>query len=287
MPTHQNHHYVPAFLLREWQREDSKLSEFSWSNGRFNAARRQARSVAKEKHLYSTNRHLDIPDVQIERAVMGPKVDDPAAIVHKKLLQGDVNRLTNAEQEYWSQFILSLLFRSPSAIDDLRIRGRDKLEAGLTSTTEMDVVPEDRPELSLTQWTHWENPSAFEDLGVQTLELLITSEVLNPKILGATWGTVERHNSPHDFLISDKPLILVGDGLGGRFLLCLPLSPEQAFVAYSAPDIGKALATRPVSKFVKAVNLDTVRNAERYVYSTSDAQANFVQRYLACSKSSL
>lgn len=281
MPSHQNHHYVPAFLLREWQREDNKLTQFHWENNRFITSRRQAKSVAKEKHLYSTFRSTEKPDVGIELDIMGPKIDDPAALVHKKLLAGDIGRLSDEEQETWSKFLLSLLFRGPKAIADLRHRGRIKLIEGMASTAEEGVAPADRPDLSLLEWARLEAPDSFEDLGVQTLEPLITSEVLNPKLLAATWGTFSRGNATHDFLISDTPLILVGEGLGGKFLITLPLSPEQAFVAYSAPETERALEERPTASFVKAVNLDTVSKAETFVYATSAAQATFVERYLA------
>ena len=142
---------------------------------------------------------------------------------------------------------------------------------------------DDLPALSLADWAQHENPSIFEELGIQTLESLLNSEVLNKKLLATTWGTVKRRGAPHEFLISDKPLVRVGENLGGRFLICLSLSPEQAFVAYSAQDIGKTLAERATSGFVKALNLDTVCNAERYVYSTSAFQTDFVKKYLASS----
>jgi hypothetical protein len=46
MPSHQNHHYVPAFLLREWQQADNKLTQFTWENNRFITSRRQAKWAA-------------------------------------------------------------------------------------------------------------------------------------------------------------------------------------------------------------------------------------------------
>ncbi|MDT7517961.1 DUF4238 domain-containing protein [Rhodoferax sp. TBRC 17660] len=280
MPSHQNHHYVPAFLLREWQQADNKLTQFTWENNRFITSRRQAKSVAKEKHLYSTNRSTGNPDVGIEVDVMGPKVDDPAALVHQKLLAGGVGRLSNAEQETWAKFLLSLLFRGPKAIADLRYRGRLKLLEVIGDATEAGVSPYGRPDISLIEWAQLEDPDSFEDLGVQTLEPLINSEVLNPKLLAATWETLNRGRAAYDFLISDNPLILVGEGLGGKFLMTLPLSPEQAFVAYSAPEIGRTLDERTTTSFVKAANLDTVLKAKSCVYATSATQAPFVERYL-------
>jgi len=44
---HDNHHFVPAFLLREWEAgEDKKLTSFRWSRGAVVDSRFKAKSVA-------------------------------------------------------------------------------------------------------------------------------------------------------------------------------------------------------------------------------------------------
>lgn len=50
---HDEHHFVPAFLLREWQTgDDDKLTSLRWARGALVANRYKAKSVAKQRHLY-------------------------------------------------------------------------------------------------------------------------------------------------------------------------------------------------------------------------------------------
>lgn len=84
---HDEHHFVPAFLLREWQTgEDDKLTSLRWARGAVVANRYKAKSVAKQRHLYSTGVAERRPNNKLEREFMGPKVDDPAAIAHQVML---------------------------------------------------------------------------------------------------------------------------------------------------------------------------------------------------------
>ena len=81
---HDNHHFVPAFLLREWEAGgDKKLTSFRWSRGAVVDSRFKAKSVAKQRHLYSTTTDEGRPDNKLERDFMGPVVDEPAAIAHR------------------------------------------------------------------------------------------------------------------------------------------------------------------------------------------------------------
>ena len=59
MPTvsHANQHYVPRFLLEPWHTPpDYKLTAFRWADGHLVNRRYKAKSVAKERHLYSLER---------------------------------------------------------------------------------------------------------------------------------------------------------------------------------------------------------------------------------------
>lgn len=85
---HDEHHFVPAFLLREWQTgEDDKLTSLRWARGAVVANRYKAKSVAKRPHLYSTGMAEGLPNNKLEREFLGPKVDDPAAIAHQVMLK--------------------------------------------------------------------------------------------------------------------------------------------------------------------------------------------------------
>jgi len=45
------------------------------------------------------------------------KIDDQAAVIHRKILDFGVNALTEAEREIWSVFIICMIERSPKKIE--------------------------------------------------------------------------------------------------------------------------------------------------------------------------
>jgi hypothetical protein len=69
---HDQHHFVPAFLLREWESgKDDKLTSLRWARGAVVANRYKAKSVAKQRHLYTTGLAEGRPDNKLEREFMG------------------------------------------------------------------------------------------------------------------------------------------------------------------------------------------------------------------------
>lgn len=134
MATHVEHHYVPRFLLEQWHtKPDDKLTCFKWAHGRMVNNRLKAKSVAKERHLYSMERSRLQPNVQIEKEFWGPHIDEPAAIVHAKMLSPAVSGLSSEDRKAWSTFLVSLMLRAPSMMLHIRKRGREILSAGLAA----------------------------------------------------------------------------------------------------------------------------------------------------------
>ena len=139
MATHGNHHYVPAFLLRQWQAmETGKLREFSWGgDGRLLISERSAKRVANLRHLYSARRSEDQPDSALERDYLGPHVDDPAAVVHDQMLKTGLQGFDEDQARIWSRFLVAQMLRVPAMVERARQRGNEILRATL------DVAPEE------------------------------------------------------------------------------------------------------------------------------------------------
>ncbi|WP_373991418.1 DUF4238 domain-containing protein [Duganella sp. BuS-21] len=282
MTSHRQHHYVPAFLLREWESgSDVRLSYFRWLAGRFNNGRAKAQYVARQEHLYSVNQDSTQPDVSIERDFMGPIVDDPAGAVHKKILRGEIERLTDNEAEVWARFLVSLLLRLPSKIEHIRSAGAEVLRAAIAERPEeFDAIKGHRPERTLTEWVEKAMPSIFDDMGVMTLPTLIRSKKLNNAILAASWATFRASGATSEFLIADRPLIQIGP-LSGNFLLCLPLSPTHLFMAYSHNHLVEIILSMRPERLVRETNASTMQNAVLAVFSSNDKLQRFVKNHLS------
>ena len=132
MATHAEHHFVPRFLLEQWHTPpDTRLSSFRWAGTNLVSHRYKAKSVAKERHLYSLSRSSGEPDFQLEKNFWGPQVDDPAAVVHAKLLREGLDALGREDRIIWARFLVGLMLRTPGMVSRIRERGRQVLSAGL------------------------------------------------------------------------------------------------------------------------------------------------------------
>jgi hypothetical protein len=280
MPTHSLHHYVPKFLLEQWHTgADDKLSVFRWAHGKLTHHRYKAKSVAKAEHLYSMRRSHAQPDVNAEKDFLGPHVDEPAAIVHRKILAAGVRSLNDDDKRAWSAFLVSMMLRVPAMMQHMRDRGRQILAAGL------DEAPDDylavrghEPEPTLRAWVEKHHPDVLDDLAVMTLPNLVFSKVLNGAFLSAKWGTRPLLRSRFDLLVSDKPLVYVG-AFEESFLVTLPLAPRLAFLAFNEDATWDNVMSRSEGSFVREMNL-AVAEADTYVYAASAAQESFVRKYL-------
>jgi len=281
MASHVKQHFVPRFLLAEWHTPpDDKLTSFRWADGRLVNHRYKAKSVAKERHLYSISRSRASPDVKVERDFWGPHVDDPAAIVHAKMLASGVSSLSVEDKKSWSPFLVSLMLRGPSMIAHIRKRGHEILAAGL------DENPEDfleargsEPEATLREWVERHAPDVLDDLGVMALPKLAFSQRLNLAFLNVKWAIRSVQAARFDLLSSDRPLILAGT-LEGSFLLALPISPTKVFLAFNNDGTFDNIKKRSHDEFVRTTNFNTVTAAESYVYGTSTRQESFVEKFL-------
>lgn len=219
------------------------------------------------------------PDVRVERDFLGPKVDDPAATVHKKILASGVRSLTDDDKRVWSPFLVSLMLRGPSMMRHIRERGSQILGAGLDENPDDYLeVRGDDPEPTLRAWVERNHPDVLEDLRVMTLPHLVFSETLNGAILRSKWATRPIHQSRFDLLIADKPLIYVGK-LGTSFLVTLPLAPRLAFLAFNDEGTWANLQRESDEQFARKINL-AMMDAEAYVYASDIKQEAFVRKYL-------
>lgn len=114
------HHFIPRFLLKEWQDENGCLWIYQRNGGGDISLRKGApKSVAYVENLYTIYPEHDgvrEPSDKTEKDVMA-KIDDQAAVIHRKILDFGVNALTEAEREIWSVFIICMIERSPKKIE--------------------------------------------------------------------------------------------------------------------------------------------------------------------------
>jgi hypothetical protein len=272
---HQQHHYVPAFLLRQWQSgPDERLTAFAWKNGNLVASRNKARAVAKLLGLYTLQ---EAPSEQ--RNMLESKlfqlVDDHAARVHAALLRGDLQKLTQEDAEHWARFVVSLTVRSPWLIERYAARGPGVM---LRAMMDRPVPGEDAHErLAQFQAAH---PAALRDLTLRSVGRVVVQSEAHAHLLGAVWSLVDTSQSSRDLVISDVPVYRSGVK-DGDFLLALPLAPKRLFMIHpQGSRIGAGLRTIPVRDLVTAANRESAAQAMQYVFASSGEHETLARRML-------
>ena len=282
MASHNEHHYVPRFLLSRWEGgEDGKLSAMRWLRGAISEKRYKAKSVAKERDLYAIDRSRGKPNQVLEREFMSRHVDDPVALVHRAILNDRLANLSEEQQYTWTHFLVSLALRVPGAVAHVRELGIQALG------DELDADPDDAIEaqaggLPFTprRYVEKHDPDMLHDFGTRSLPSLIQTAALNRWIFEAAWITRRLSGTTQRLLIGDRPLTLFG-AMSSSFLLYLPVAPDRAFLAFNAPDTGARIRKQTDVALLRELNRFTVEQASVYVYGADLEHRPLLERRLA------
>jgi hypothetical protein len=276
---HDKHHFIPKFLLQKWQTgADDKLTSFRWAHGRLKYNRRKAKSVAKLSHLYSTDLASQIPNNSVERDFMGPLVDDPAAVVHSILLAKGISALSPEHRKNWARFLVSQWLRVPDKIDFLKQRSR-AIQMRDNMRVEEETLRDGEPLVPPLQLSEDHESKLSDDLAIHTLPYIVNSKLLNGVLLKATWNLRKVKWTKFDFVISDVPLIYMGQ-MNSSFLIALPLSPRLLFVAYPNDSSSKKIDKTSDYSLTIQINLSQAMQAKSYVFATDDRQLALVRKHL-------
>lgn len=251
-----------------------------WANGQLIHGRHPAKLVGWEEHNYSMLRSSAFPDVSVERDFLGPRVDEPASLVHKEIVQEGVSKLSEKIKIDWAKFLVSLLHRSPVMMENIRTEGSKELALSLEEAPEEYLeLRGDAPEATLREFTDKYFPDALNDVGARVLPGLIQSPLLNGALLKAFWCTRRLEKYQSNLLIGDNPFIYEGK-FKTDFLVSLPVTPKIAFFASNNMNILGNLFKLEEESFVQRMNRLSIRQADQYVYATSDQQQSFIKEHL-------
>lgn len=266
MGTHRQHHYIPKFLLRGWESGiDKKLSQMRWIRGQITEKRYKAKSVASERHLYSMNKLCEEPNQEIEPKFMTKHIDDPAAVVHKALLAEGFDSMSDCQKYTWTLFLVSLVFRGPGAIEDVRERGIDAISSqfpeGVENTARLTDSSKQLLELYLRR-----DPQLL-DFGTYKLPELIQESSYNKLLFESDWGIRRIVKTKERLLIGDRPVTLFGPETK-LDLVYLPLAPDVAFFASRSRRMKEWLRSMNDSNLVRQMNRRMVEQASVYVWGS-------------------
>lgn len=248
------HHFNPAFSLKPWAGTDGQLCEMKRINGKVVPRRAHPNATGFQKNLYRTDGVGAEYEQHLELNVMKP-LDTAAERALKKILSGDSTPWNSEERSAWTRYILSLMFRNPGAVQEVKDHVRE-MHDGRTHPT---------------------------DAGIGATNLLIDiidNDRLGPEIFDMHWSRVPLTGSKFSLLNSDRPLDRPLGLNDPRAYIAFPIAPDMLFLASNDDTLARFIFDGDHTKAAKKMNKTVVSQAREFVWDADDRQLSFVQKHM-------
>ncbi|VVE33063.1 hypothetical protein PTE30175_03659 [Pandoraea terrae] len=276
------HHYLPKFYLCGWAGHDGQVVRYYRPHRDVVAAPIAPKNTGYERGLYGLDGYVSEAKNSIEKNFMAPVVDDPAARALNVLIERDNLKLTTELREAWTRFVMSLLVRSPTKVDQITKQAAEGLRQSLRANPEEYAAvrgANDPP--TLTEWVERNAPQILGNYGKQLLPGIITHQETHDALIRMRWWTVGITEDFPDLLTGDRPVYLSHGVVDDRCFVAMPLSPKFIFFATRAQTAFDSVMSHGIKAVTKSLNNLIVSQADKYVYGAHDQHLRFVENRLA------
>ncbi len=275
------HHFLPVFFLKNWAGADGRLVEFSKPYGKVVKPKFvHPKATGFINRLYAIEGLPGELSYEVEKSFLSP-VDSRAATAMKALLAGA--RPTTAERDAWARFVMSLLMRMPAEITLLK-NLVNSIDRGMSQGVGHMVLRHTPEEY------HGDIVSAFDEYMqdarhrlTNTVIKVLSSDDIVPLISAMHWDVIDFTNSPHELLVSDRPVVVHKRAAVGT-TIALPVGPRKLFVGATNPVLLRMLRGADPKKTAASINIEITAGASRLVFGSSDRQISFVQNRMGTNK---
>jgi hypothetical protein len=200
----------------------------------------------------------------------------------KYLISNKNHNLKSSEKIDWSRYILSLIFRRPSSVEDFRKAIR-QIFAEILEDEQSNYAKVRRPAdpASILEYEERQDPIGREEMRADALKQLINNSKAIEAIVKMNWCALNISGSTKELLCSDHP-VYRPFGLNDRSAhIVLPIAPDTIFLAARRPEAGKMLLKQyGRNNLCKMINKNTVEQATEFVWGSDDAQLPFVKKHM-------
>ena len=205
-------------------------------------------------------------------------VDTDAKHALDKIVSGDKSPWDARPRSAWTRFILSLRFRSPEVVHDLKRHMQEVWKAGvdhLQANYNALRLPSDPP--TFEEYMQRCKPEAPYKGALLLLQEIIDNDRVGPTIFDMHWSRVSLVASSLPLLTSDRPLDMPLGLSKNAAYIALPIGPNMLFLASNERALAQRLADSDPTDVVKKINVTVVGQARKFVWGFDDGQLKFVQ----------
>jgi hypothetical protein len=280
MSTPRDHHFIPAFLLKQWDRQNGKLVEYTIKHGKLIAKPVGPHSTGYEFDLYAFNELT--PDVRqyIEQQFFN-YADNIASIALERHLAGSREPWSAELLSAWSRFLIGIHLRHPDAVPELRAAAQSIWEgSGEASQCAYEATRKPEDPATFDEYLEARDPLIAAKMRMNMVIKSFDNDILGKHINGMMWGVVDVSASPIRLLLSDRP-VEISNLKEPRGFVSMPISPTKLFVAANRPASLENLRRVKPREIVQHVNLFIVSRARRFVWAQDETQRRFIDNHMS------
>lgn len=277
------HHYLPVFYLSRWSQLDGKVIRYYRPYQAVEASPIAPKNTGYERGLYRLDGYVPEAQNAIEKNFMASVVDDPAAHALEILINRDNSKLTPEHRQAWTRFVMSLLVRNPSNVEQITNQADHGLRQSLLAVPEEYEAVRDKDDPpTLVEWVEQKAPEILSNFGKQMLPGIITHQPTGDAIIRMRWWTIDIGDGFPDLLTCDRPVYMSHGVMDEMCFIALPLSPRFVFFATRSQTMFDRVMSHGIKAVTKSINKIMVTQAEKYVYGAHDRHLRFVENRLSC-----
>lgn len=281
----RKHHFVPKFLLRPWlvcaKHKQQNLHGYWWDHtkGKLRCKSKGLNAFCFQVDLLSLKAHSLGRDA-LERLFFG-EVDAKGASVRDILVDCGPEGLTEDQRCDFARLLLSLDARRPCNVNKMRTDVADCIARGIDADPDIHSVVaklgiDDIP----SNFAQNRLGLSFEDCALTSIQKIVDNPKVGGRLINANWAVKRLAPRDGSLVLSDRPLIRICgyDSPGATWVL--PLNPNAAFFAANHEANLRSLLRLTGQRFVKAINVYSARQAEKFVFSTEERHGCWISKYL-------
>lgn len=278
------HHYVPQFLLRQWG-QDGRFCSFYWDNQANRVITNDKALIGAACQIKDLNRLLGVPKLlqySPETDHWTPRIDTPAAVALRILLDSGPTALTEDQRMDWARFLIAFAARTP---ETLRIMGAKAAEKGFSDAKAVAKGP---PELEalVDALLDKHKTMIMHNMPLHVATSLTHDPALVLPVSAMHWWV--RTWDKNALLIGNRPLMSAppsaypcGISLDHpNCLIALPIAPNKLFLAARNPRSKTVAGDISLSRLAHLVNEETIRQSTT-IHAADTRLERFVSERLA------
>jgi Protein of unknown function (DUF4238) len=277
----RNHHFIPAFFLKQWTGPDGKLVEYSIKHHKLIPKPVGPDATGYEFDLYAFSEFPSDQAQFIEQTFFNYADRTASDALQLNLSNADASAWTVEQKSAWSRFIIALHLRHPDTMPELRAAAQSVWEGTAEASQrqyELIKKPEDPP--TFDEYLAARDPLTHTKARVNLILKSFDNEILGKHINNMTWAIVDLSPATNHLLISDRPVTFSNLKEKNGYA-SIAISPTKLFVAVNSATTLDFFRRTNQETIVRAANKDVVTRSRKYVWSQNESQTRFLQNNMS------